>query len=234
MRVRNCNVTAKPLCLPDAQQGRMTGSNSFDGGVTVVGSTGIQAVKMSAAIACRGEFYRWKGREAERDDLLIRLASVIHEAPILKVAAPILAGEFESLPQFQRRKLKDPQYCGFESCVKGLIQNYPNDVFQINCDLTQDYAETCVSLFNHVVSRNAHLADRLIAIAFGNDKFIPQLQAADIIAYCARAMAEEKRFGVRAHPVVHAIDQMFSSRGTERTYLVYKAGGEGLGFAEAE
>ena len=111
------------------------------------------------------------------------------------------------MPQSQRRKLKGPQYCGFESCVKGLIQNYPDHVFQINCDLTQDYAETCLSLFNHVVSRNASPCGPSYRDRVRQRQVHPSLQAADIIAYCARAMAEEKRSVSERTQLVHAIDQ---------------------------
>jgi hypothetical protein len=80
-------------------------------------------IKMSHALAMNEEFYNWRGREDEFHEFLFGLAVLIHEAPIVKVASIMLAGDFESLPASQQGRLKDPQYCGFETCASVDTQN---------------------------------------------------------------------------------------------------------------
>ncbi|HWQ52441.1 MAG TPA: DUF3800 domain-containing protein [Bryobacteraceae bacterium] len=201
----------------------------------VLAGTGITTVKLSAALAYRDDFYSWKARERERDQLLFRLASVIHESPLMKIACPILAGEFESLPDIQRKKLRDPQYCGFELCVRGTVDAHgPSDAFQIVCDLTENYAQGCLTLFNLLRLREPDLKHRLLGIGFADDKYIAGLQAADMIAYCARAEAEQERFGLEVAPVVRDMMEMFKDRGEQQSYFLYRAGSAGIGYAERD
>lgn len=199
-----------------------------------LGDSGIRCVKMSAAMAYKDDFYGWRERQTDRDDLLFKLATIIQDAPILKVTCPLLAGDFESLPESQRKKLKDPQYCGFEICVRRVMESYPNDVFQIGCDLTENYAEECIHLFNLIRTKEPDLRKRLIGICFGDDAAYAPLQAADMIAYCARAIAERERFGQEVQPIVQKISKLFESGDVKHGYYVYKAGSQGLGFAEPD
>lgn len=203
-------------------------------GIALAG-TGITTVKTSAALAFRDDFYGWREREKERDELLFRLAILIHDAPILKVTCPMLAGDFESLPLEQRKKLKDQQYCGFEICVRCIVDSYlATDAFHIACDLTEDYAQGCLSLFNLLRLRRPDFKRRLLAISFGDDTYIAALQAADIVAYCSRAKAEWARFGQEPQNIIQRIIELFSSRGTSQKYFVYRAGSDGVGCAEPD
>jgi hypothetical protein len=197
--------------------------------------TGITTVKTSAALAFRDDFYGWSERETERDELLFRLATIIHDAPIVKITCPILAGDFESLPAPQRAKLRDSQYCGFEVCVRTVVESYlPADAFQIVCDLTEDYAQGCITLFNLLRQKNPDLKRRLLAISFGDDTYLAPLQAADMVAYCSRANAEWQRFGQEPQSVIRRIIELFSSKEAKSRYFVYRAGSAGIGYAEPD
>jgi uncharacterized protein DUF3800 len=126
----------------------------------------------------------------------------------------------------------DLQYCGLETCIRGALAHFTDSALHTICDLSEQYAQTCVALFNKLRAKSAECKARCIAITFADDTQTPGLQAADMVAYCARANAVRSTIAVE--PIVDKIIALFEDAESERKYFVYRVGGAGLGHGEFE
>jgi hypothetical protein len=195
---------------------------------------GIEYVRMTEALNCRGEFDGWKGKRLqERNRLLKSLVTLGQSRVAMFVCAPMSCEEFKALPEGQRRRLKNPQYCGFESCVTVLTQNASRlgHKLQLHCDSSEEYSETCITLYHKLRMRDQLVRDTCISITFAEDKEYPMLQLADVYASCVRQNAVRKVS--RPDPLVDELLAIFGKGGQCGGSVLYPAG-TGLGSAIVE
>jgi hypothetical protein len=186
---------------------------------------------MKDAMNLRGTFETWHDRIDDRDSLLLTLSKLAAEAFI--VVAPMSTDDFKALPQTQREKLGgNPQYCGFEVSIKGLLREYPSRGIHLVCDLSEEYAEKCIRLYHRLRARDQDAKNRCFAITFADDRNTPHLQAADLVAYCSRA--NHMRSNRPVEPIVEQVIAILGLNRSSTNYFVYRAGGEGLGAGEFE
>ena len=74
---------------------------------------------------------------------------------------------------------------------------------------------------------------RCVGIAFADDENHAGLQAADLIAYCARAEVLAKNDNEPA-PIVREVIEMFNAQDQSEHAVVYRVEGKGLGDGEFE
>ncbi len=190
---------------------------------------GIESLHMKDAMRLGNEFAGWD--ETKRDTLLRVLAALAAQCrpvPML-VAAPMSTKEFRALPQADQKRLKNPVYCGFEGCVRTAVDTIPRNEphsLQIACDLSEEYSVQVLKLFHKLRSRNAEVKRRCHAVIFGDDRYIPILQLADMYAYVCRAF----HAGNPPDIILDIIEALTGKRTMEaNSRMVYQAGEIDLG-----
>jgi hypothetical protein len=101
----------------------------------------------------------------------------------------ITVNRFNSLPESERGRYKDPFYYAFEAGVLALANSTclgPDDEIALICD-DSDEARKCLESFRKLKNREPSVKNKIPVVAFGDDEVYPPLQAADMFAYCARA-----------------------------------------------
>jgi hypothetical protein len=141
---------------------------------------------------------------------------------------------FKALSQSTRKKMgNDPYYAGFETCIIGALQSRVDILLHIVCDLAEQYSEKCVAAFHKMRRLRPDIKARCVGIAFADDENHAGLQAADLIAYCARAEVLAKNDNEPA-PIVREIIEMFNAQDQSEHAVVYRVEGKGLGDGEFE
>jgi hypothetical protein len=145
------------------------------------------------------------------------------------VAAPMSTKEFRQLPQKDQQRLRNPVYCGFEGCVRAAVDSIPRNEphsLQIACDLAEEYSVDILKLFHKLRSRDAEIKRRCHVVMFGDDRYIPVLQLADMYAYVCRAF----HAGNPAEVILDIIEILTGSRTiVASSRMVYSAGEIDLG-----
>src|ERR1035437_1760672 len=189
---------------------------------------GLAYTSMKDAMHFHGPYSRWDGNETKRDAVLRDLTAMIADSELLMISSPMTSAQFKALPPEQRRRLwNDPQYCGFEACIAGILKDSQDTALHVVCDLSEQYSEKCITLFNKLRSRNRVVKERCFGISFADDEHHAGLQAADLIAYCARA--DHQRAARPPEPIVDALISTLTSHGGEGGWFVYRADGAGIG-----
>jgi hypothetical protein len=184
---------------------------------------------MKEAMHFRGPYEGWGEQISRRDALLRAMARTIIDSKLMIVATPMTSREFKALPQEQKKKYGgDLQYCGFEACISVMLHTLPGASLHILCDLSEEYSEKCVRLFHKLRSRDALAKKSFYALTFADDERLPGIQAADMIAYCARA--EHLRAAKVPEPIVEELISIFGLSANQITAsYAYRADEEGLG-----
>jgi hypothetical protein len=102
----------------------------------------------------------------------------------------IIVTEFKALPETRRRRYKDPFYYAFDAGVLSLAKSPSigaDDEISLICD-DSDEAPKCFDAFRRLRREQQFIKDKVPVIAFGDDQVYPPLQAADLLAYMARAV----------------------------------------------
>lgn len=196
-------------------------------------NNGLTHTSMKEAIHFHGPYEGWKNNAARRNEVLRGLAKMVADSALLMIATPMTADEFKKLPQLRREQFwNDLEYAGLEACTMAVISQRPNIFVNTVCDLSTDYSEKCVKLYHKLRGRNDAIKSRCIAITFADDERTSGLQAADMIAYCARA--DHQRQSKPPKPIVEELIKILGTHGTRADWFVWKAEGEGLGHGEIE
>jgi hypothetical protein len=194
---------------------------------------GLSYTSMKDAMRFEGPYSGWKDNILKRDQLLTDLAKLLLKSELVMISAPMATAEFKALPAQEQESLwNDVEYCGFEACTTGILEMAPNLALHVICDLSEQYAPTCVDLFNKLRTRNEHVKAQCFAITFADDKRHAGLQAADMIAYCSRA--DYLRSARTPDPIVQDLLDILSVRGNSTHWFVWKAGGKGIGHGQTE
>jgi hypothetical protein len=136
----------------------------------------------------------------ERTEALAPLVKAIRESVSFGVAVAIDCRAFRSLPEADRQILKaEPHYWAFRMALL-LIRQYAEHIHSVDpdihialcCDEEERYSVECLKLFTNVRRTFPELRERFVSIAFADDKYFPQLQAADLIASLARQEADRQ------------------------------------------
>jgi len=144
-----------------------------------------------------GVFRGWKGDESKRKALFGSLIETIEEIKPLPVGCVFSSEDFRTLPDRDRRMIKDPYFFSFISCVgmpSMLIQNAPSDV-----ELTTVFGEhgcfaSTAKKFYGQMQKLYEVGDRLHPPEFRDMRESIPLQAADIIAYELYKEADRQRY----------------------------------------
>jgi hypothetical protein len=192
----------------------------------------IRYLTMKEAFNFKGEFKGWRNRVAERDRLLVHLAATAHPLIAFYLSAPMVSRDFWSLPDKERAKLRDPQYCGFEGCVRYTLDGIkdPRIGVHIYCDSSDAYARQCLELYIKLRRENLDVRERCIAITFAEDEHFPPLQMADMLAYCVRHSQPDST----PEPVIKTLNEIFEKDGIGISGMTYKSDGPGLGRGRIE
>lgn len=151
----------------------------------------VAYISTSEAMCYRNEFRGWTTREAERDELLLSLAKIGRQYLCGFIGWSMTSEKFRSLPEFQRFGLTDPAYMGFEACVNVAVdqaQKNSRHVVDFYCDLSEQYSNKCVTLFNKIRVRRPDVKRVIRSITFADETQFPPLQLADMYAYCMREL----------------------------------------------
>lgn len=196
----------------------------------------VSHVSMKEAIHGRGPFAEWKNsREKERDELLLTLADIAQRKIQFSVSSPSNTETFKQLAPVLQQSLKNPQYCAFEACIRGIIermQEHPNDRVHLCCDASEEYSELCLSLYLKLRRNNALVRHHCSAIMFGEDEDFPPLQVADMLAYCRREQwlvseGIEPKYPIVVGELLEIFDRNTVDRDAGLRYLGTTALGEG-------
>jgi Protein of unknown function (DUF3800) len=188
-----------------------------------IAQRGLTHISMKEAIRLEGPFAKWAGREVERDDLLVSLINIATPIIGFYVVASVSSLAFRSLPVEQSRKLKNPQYCGFEACLKQTLTKSKGPINSW-CDSSEEYAVECLKLYAQLRRKDAEFKQRCVSIRFAEDQVFPPLQLADVVAYCAR----QKVSGNTPLPVVQRILDIIDNQ-AQTNNMTYLRDGAGLG-----
>ncbi len=184
--------------------------------------TGMSHISMKDAIRYDGNFQSWMDRPDERNALLRKLAEIINSFEFASIVLPMTSSEFRALPEADRKRLKNVQYCGFEGAAKGILSVFPPTTpMHMVCDLSEEYAPECVRLFNILRANDEDFKRRCFAISFADDSRTPPLQAADMLAYCSRFRHNET---LKRDPIVDEVAAILATRAATTKYYVFKAG----------
>ena len=192
----------------------------------------IRYLSMKEAIAFSGEFKNWRKRVVERDRLLDYLATMAHPFIGFYSSAAMKTKDFLELPEKQRAKLKNLQYCGFEGCVRETIRGIKNQEMKVQlwCDSSDEYARQCLDLYIKLRRENQDVRDKCIAITFAEDEHFPPLQFADMVAYAVRHSQPDST----PEPIIQKLMAIFSKDGVGKSGLIYQENGKGLGSGKLE
>jgi len=194
-------------------------------------SDNLKYTSMKEALNFHGPFESWRPitseLEQKRDTLLWDLAEIIASAPMNRIAVTVTSEKFKQLTGAQRKKLgNDPWYAAFEACIIGCLNGNRYNV-AIHADLSEEYSEKCVKLFNLLRARRPDLRDAIFAITFMDDTAMPLVQMADMVSYCGRADATQTK--PNRNPIVDRIINLFHSQDSEHARPFYWESGNGLG-----
>lgn len=103
-----------------------------------------------------------------------------------------VAGFNSIAPKFQKSLGGDPHFLAFRSVVRDIVkysQSAPDPSVSIICDDDPEKACGCYKMFDRLRQDSKHPENRQVlkSIAFADDEFYPQLQAADLFSWVARA-----------------------------------------------
>ena len=198
---------------------------------------GLSHTSMKEAMHFHGPYKHLKQSPELRDSVIRDLAQLIFAAPSLRVATPMemtTLDAFRKLPQADQKKLgNDPYYAGFESCIIGALHSRSDILIHIVCDLAEQYSEKCVAAFHKMRRMRQLIKERCVGIAFADDEKHAGLQAADLIAYCARA-AVLAASGTEPAPIVREVIELFNTQDQSAHSVLYRLEGMGLGDGEFE
>jgi hypothetical protein len=196
---------------------------------SVLEENNIEYLTMKEAINFNGEFRDWKTRIAERNRLLIKLATIAHPLLGFYTWAPINVRKWNELTAKEQATFRNPQYAGFEGCVRNTLDSIKNPQMriQIYCDEAEEYSDQILKLYHKLRSIDADFRSRCIGITFANDKYFRPLQMADMLAYTVR----HTQVGARPEEVIVELKKIFDQGGVKSSTLVYPEGkGLGLGY----
>jgi hypothetical protein len=184
---------------------------------------------MKEAMHAHGPFSGWKSRDSERDALLIELAEMLQPLVGFHVATPMASAQFKLLPQATREGLKNPQYCGFEACMRAVIATVKNPHMKVAllCDCSEQYSVECLRLYLRMRAHNQVFKDKCASLTFCEDEDFPPLQAADMLAYCIRS--DYTRQITSPPKVVDDLLTIFRRDGSRDTAFVYELAKANLG-----
>ena len=116
---------------------------------------GLSRTSMKEALHFKGQFSSWNKDVKRRDALLTDLAGLIHNAPLVRAFSVMTTGEFKALPERDKLRLGgDLHYVGFESCVRGILNEDPSMRLHIACDLSEEYSVKILKLFHKLRLRS--------------------------------------------------------------------------------
>jgi hypothetical protein len=194
---------------------------------------GLPHTSMKDAMHFKDSYANWDEDVERRDTVLCDLATILADSGVLICESSQTTAEFKALPQQDRKKLgNDPQYGGFETCIAGILSADRQLGLHVVCDLAEEYSEKCVTLFHKLRLRNHIAKERCMGISFIDDEHHAGLQAADMIAYCSRAVHQCQL--ITPQPIVNDLKEiLFAHPPTER-WFVWDADGEGIGSGRIE
>jgi hypothetical protein len=175
---------------------------------------GIPFVSMKELMHMEGPFCDWHNSQdgEQRRELLVQeLTRIVMEPGVMRVSCRIASKDFNSLPERTRKLLgRDPHYASFEACIRSCLEACLDIQLHITCDLYDQYSESCVKLFHKVRMLRPDIKARTSGICFSDDEVCLGLQAADLVAYCARADAG--RNAKTPHPVIEQAISTFATQ----------------------
>jgi hypothetical protein len=134
----------------------------------------------------------------ERADALALFVNAILDNVAFGVAIAIDCRAFRNLPESDRVILNnDPHYCAFQQalayikrCAEERFQFVDPDIeLGLCCDEEERTSIDCLKLFISIRRNFPDVRNRFVSIAFADDRFFPQIQAADLLASVARQQA---------------------------------------------
>ncbi len=158
--------------------------------LTILQSFGVHEFHMKDFAQQHGEFEAWSSQR--RDSLLSELAAIVHEYALINIGGLVLVRDYEAVvPASLKAEIGHPLCMAFAVCIEefqsflGEIQirvRAPGEKIQIVFDRKPRYHERLMSILQRLKERDDRW-DVLGGISFGSRLEVPQIQAADLIAY---------------------------------------------------
>jgi hypothetical protein len=154
--------------------------------VSALSSVGCRTFHMVDFAASRGEFVGWD--EARRRKLMQGLVKAVKSADLTAIAATIKMEDYNALTSEQRGYLVDPYY----ACLQELLHGFALTAVEAPADWVSlvvgsrqnEYEAGARRLWNTLKkNRTDPPYSRLDFFAYDDMRFIPGLQAADLLAY---------------------------------------------------
>ena len=161
-------------------------------------------------MGCRGPFEKWGDRRIERNELLLRLAKILHRSVLYYACAHENVHWFNILPSGIKARVKNPVYEGFKECLLNAVRSLPGSTkLHMVCELSTDYSVEFLRLFNRLRSDDVKVREGIPALTFSSTKRYIALQAADMYASCRR---QEELKPTGRDPVIDQLLSVFGSR----------------------
>lgn len=138
------------------------------------------------------------GLEA-RTDVINQFVRAIKKTLEVGIASSVDARAFRELNSTEQELLRHPHYLAFRLALLDLyeyINGRANDQMAITCDDEEMYSTEVYKIFTRLRTEEPKMRERFISISFADDRFFPQLQAADLFASIARQRAAHEFHGV--------------------------------------
>jgi hypothetical protein len=178
-----------------------------------------------------------------RTSALTPFVKAIRENVSFGVAVTIDCKAYRQLPESDRAVLgPEPHYWAFQQALV-IIKHYAEIGFQSHapdiqvalcCDEEEKTAIECLKIFINLRMRYPELRDRFVSFGIADDKYFPQLQAADFLASLARQAASQRFHGSPFD--MKPLHELLTNAAPERTPVVSLFMGRELltGLAKAE
>jgi hypothetical protein len=136
-----------------------------------------------------------------RTSVLTPFVKAIRENVSFGVAVTIDCKAYKQLPEADRAVLRqEPHYWAFQQALV-IIKHYaevgfnshaPDIQISLSCDEEEKTAIECLKIFINLRMRYPELRERFVGFGIADDKYFPQLQAADFLASLARQAAAQR------------------------------------------
>jgi hypothetical protein len=129
-----------------------------------------------------------------RLDALMPFVECIRRHMMFVSGMAVKSSAFEAAPLPFKKLWGNPIYFSFARASLELIDYAKGDVVMLTCDEDPATAVQMYQLYTRLKQVNAEARSQLKAITFGDDEYIPALQAADLVASLIRSAVRKHFF----------------------------------------
>jgi hypothetical protein len=130
----------------------------------------------------------------ERIDVIMPFVECIRKHMMFVSGLALKGSAFESAAPSFKKTWGDPIYFAFTGAILEFMKYAKNDIVILTCDENPATAMQMYQLYTRLKQVDPAARNQLKQIAFGDDNFVPALQAADVVASLMRSEARQRFF----------------------------------------